>query len=194
MNRIQTAERLAGCLAPAGRGGRWLFVFAGLFFLILSGFCGVFQPAVENADAFISVADYPDTQEEALRSNPLPPLQCAIRTGRFQRTITPLKLSPAALPAAPLLLICGAFAVICPAAFLTLKNQNGLCTSIFVRAGPLCFEKITTFQNKQNTRKYDYERFSEKKFGSDHLLRFLHSADYCRVLRLQDGFLRGMAV
>lgn len=194
MSRIQTAKRLAGCLASAGRGGRWLFVFAGLFFLTLSGFSGVFQPAVENADVFISAAGHPDTPEEALRSNPLPPLQCAIRTGRFQRTITPLKLSPDALPAAPLLLICGSFAVICLAAFSTLKNQNGLCTSILVRAGPLCFEKITTFQNRQNTRKYDYERFSEKKFGSYCLLWFLCSADCCRVLRLQDGFLRKTAV
>ena len=157
MNRKQFVKQLVGLLSSAKRGGWWLFAFAGLlFFIALSGISDAFQPAAEQNCSYITTAGYPASPEEALQGNPPSPLQCGIRNSRFQRTLAPFRLSPTAVPSAPFLLTICAFTVLTFASLVFLNIQNGIFTSILVRAGPLCFEKIQPFQ-----RGFHHQRHKE---------------------------------
>lgn len=193
MNKSETLKQFAEFTASAVCGGRWLFVFAGLLcFFFLSGAGGLLQTATDRSENRICAAEYPDSPEEALRSNPLPPLQQVVRSLRSQRLLAPFKLLPFTLPVPAFLLILPLFVSVAVLAGARWNRQCGLRTSILVRAGPLCFEKICTFfqNSKQNTRKYYYERVSEKEFGIRHLLRFLRTSGYHRFFCLQNDFLR----
>lgn len=186
---IKCTERKSAFLKSAGRfGGRWLFALAGvLFFLFLSGISSAFVPAQEPVAESLRAVEYPDSPEEALRSNPFLPLQNMVRTARSQRLTAPFKIHPAALPVPavlPLFLILPLFWVrLEPQA----DHQTGLSTSILVRAGPLCFEKNDTFfQNNKYKEFYDYE----KEFGIHYLLWHLCTSRCRRDFCLQNDFLR----
>ena len=142
MKQILPFKQKINISSPALSGGKFLFAFAGIFFLILSAaYPAVFSSVPEEQPDVIRAIQEPELSGEALRGDPLRPVERLVRTVRQNNICRLLKFRSAALQ---------------PVSAAALKDyfrrnlrehsdiadfqQKLLQTTILVRAGPVCFE------------------------------------------------------